>query len=366
MVTSPPYDIVGTKMPRKRKDGDPMGLAGTRLSWRRNKFWYRHRDGRWENVGTDVASAKRRAMLYNDPGDTYGTTGYWLDMFIIDCEARVKSKSLAQRTLDDYRKNVIELKVFFGRLPPEAISPLTVQTYLDEGKRAGRPTRANRERACLSSCLSWLIRTGQCALVVNPCMQASGVQRNEETGRDRYVTNAEYNAVYSEAPKQVQLMMELTYRTLQRPESDILGWTPANIRAKGESKVLRVEQNKTGRILEIALAGRLLDLVEGAIGEVPVLHRTIIHTRKGKPYSYSGLDAMLRRAQVKAKKKLPTLAPFGFRDLKGKGATDMWLSGEPIERIQALCGHKDKATTEIYVKSRWRDSVAANSLKIGA
>jgi len=38
----------------------------------------------------------------------------------------------------------------------------------------------------------------------------------------------------------------------------------------------------------------------------------------------------------------------------------------PIERIQALCGHKDKATTEIYVKQRWRESVASNDRKIGA
>ncbi|MFA7475020.1 MAG: tyrosine-type recombinase/integrase [Castellaniella sp.] len=37
--------------------------------------------------------------------------------------------------------------------------------------------------------------------------------------------------------------------------------------------------------------------------------------------------------------------------MKGKGATDMWLSGIPIERIQALCGHKDKATTEIYART---------------
>lgn len=29
----------------------------------------------------------------------------------------------------------------------------------------------------------------------------------------------------------------------------------------------------------------------------------------------------------------------------------MWLSGIPIERIKALCGHKDKATTEIYARA---------------
>lgn len=353
-------------MGRKRKDGDPFGLAGTRLAWRRNKFWYRHRDGRWENVGTDVEEAKRIARMYNSPGDTYGTLSYWLDMFLRDCEARVKAGDLSSRTLQDYQKNAIELKTVFGQYFPEQISPASVQAYLEEGKRAGRATRANRERACLSSCLSWLIRTGQTTITVNPCMRASGVKRNEEGARERYVTDAEYNAVYEKSPAPVRLMMELTYRTLQRPESDIIGWTPANIRSKAGGKVLRVTQNKTGRTLEIALDGRLKELIDAAIGEVPVLLRPIIHTRKGNQYSYSGLDTMLRRAQAEAKKKMPMLEPFGFRDLKGKGATDMWLAGVPIERIQALCGHKDKSTTEIYVKARWRDSIESNSLQIGA
>lgn len=30
----------------------------------------------------------------------------------------------------------------------------------------------------------------------------------------------------------------------------------------------------------------------------------------------------------------------------------MWLAGQPIERIQLLCGHEDSTTTEIYVKQR--------------
>ena len=52
---------------------------------------------------------------------------------------------------------------------------------------------------------------------------------------------------------------------------------------------------------------------------------------------------------------------FGFYDLKGKGATDMWLHGVPLEHIQALCGHESIKTTEIYVKCRWRGTVQPNS-----
>lgn len=54
------------------------------------------------------------------------------------------------------------------------------------------------------------------------------------------------------------------------------------------------------------------------------------------------------------------IASFGFRDLKGKGATDMWLAGVPIEQIQMLLGHEDKTTTEIYIKQRWRETASSN------
>ena len=61
--------------------------------------------------------------------------------------------------------------------------------------------------------------------------------------------------------------MELVYRTLQRPEVDALAWTPADdIRAKGEGRVLSFVQTKTGRPIDIGIAGQLEALVRAAIG----------------------------------------------------------------------------------------------------
>jgi len=58
--------------------------------------------------------------------------------------------------------------------------------------------------------------------------------------------------------------------------------------------------------------------------------------------------------------------PFGFYDLKGKGATDMWLANVPLTEIQVLCGHESVRTTEIYVKSRWRGTVSPNKTALPA
>lgn len=355
-------------MGRKRKD-DSQGLP-QRVYLRRGTFFYVHRStGRWENIGKDLAAARKRADHYNDATGTFGTMAWYLDAFLADCHQRVAAKTLAARTRDDYTAALPPLKAYFGSLLPTEVLPSHVAEYLDIGANTGRPVRANRERACLSSCMSWMLRTNQAGgLSVNPCMRASGVTRNPELPRERYVTDAEYLAVYAVAPTQVRLMMELVYRTLQRPEVDVLAWTPSNIRQKGSGQVLHFRQSKTGRLIDIGLAGRLAELVASAIGDVPVLHQTIVHTMAGKPYSYSGLSSMLKRAQAKARKAskaMRDMPSWGFRDLKGKGATDMWLAGEPLERIQLLCGHSKKTTTEVYVKARWLETAAPNSRVIG-
>lgn len=354
-------------MGRQRKDGDPFGLAGTRLAYRHGAFYYRHRDGRWERIGSDVTAAKKRAALYNDPTGIFGTTAYWLDRFLVDCEARVKAGDLAERTLSDYQKNAVPLKEFFGNMPPEDIQAAHVQSYLEIGRKAKRPVRANRERACLSSCLSWLMRNGHAPLSTNPCMQAAGTQGNAETKRERYVTDAEYRAVWAAAGTQVRLLLDLTYRTLQRPESDILGWTPAILSRDEHTKarILHFQQGKTKVWVKISLTPDLDTLIRRAMGDPPQIGQPLVHTLQGKRYTYTGIMAMLTAAIKKANKGRPEgqqIPSFGFRDMKGKGATDMWKSGVPIERIQLLCGHADKATTEKYIKARWSEAAAPNEV----
>ena len=361
-------------MGRKRKD-DSLGLP-QRVYLRHGSFFYAHRSGKWENLGKDLAAAKRKAEHYADPTGTYGTMTWFMQQFLLDFEQQVRAKLRSERTLKDYQDAFGTadepgmLRQIFGHFLPQQIEPHHIDAYLKEGAKEGRAVRANRERAALSSCISWMLRNRHGGLKINPCMRASGIQRNSETARARYVTDAEYQAVYEEAPPTVRLLMELTYRTLQRPESDILGWTAAVVKQSPEGgRVLAFQQRKTGRGVQIAVTGDLAALLDQAIGAVPVLHQPIVHTLTGEAYSYSGISAMLKRAQGKARQKHKALAKmpaFGFRDLKGKGATDMWLAGEPIERIQLLCGHSKASTTEIYIKARWTQTVAPNDRKITA
>lgn len=81
---------------------------------------------------------------------------------------------------------------------------------------------------------------------------------------------------------------------------------------------------------------------------------------------------MLKRRQAAVRKQhaekggpLAEMAPRGYYDMKGKGATDMWLAGVPLTLVQVLCGHDSVTTTEKYVKARCRGIVAPNQVAIG-
>jgi integrase len=371
-------------MGRRRKTD--AGLE-PRVYFNHGAYYYVHRDtGRWERLGTDKDEANRKARVINDPDGMFGTMVYWLDQFLLHCEKRVTAGSLSQRTLSDYEDAILAptatrargaLREFF-KTParPEDITPAMVQDFLATNAEIGRPTPANRERAALSACFGWLLRTGQVrGLKANPCLRSSGVQRNPETKRARYVTHDEFREVYAMASLSERLMMELTYRTLQRPESDIIGWTSANLIVEDGTRKLHHVQNKTKVELKIALPENVVQMLNQSLGtdeqrKVVKIVQPLVHRLNGERYTYDGLCSMLKRSTAaanesrKARGKAP-MPSFGFRDLKGKGATDMWLTGVPIERIQLLIGHKSKATTEIYIKQRWRETAQPNMVYMG-
>ena len=224
---------------------------------------------------------------------------------------------------------------------------------------------------------TWLIRKGYAGIRVNPCI---GVRRNRETKRERYVEGDEMLETLVKAPVQVWGLAHLVYRTLQRPE-DIITWTSRNITERDDPagrkvRILRTNQGKTSVTVDIELTPeidaiidrlRLESMPRPPSGRRVVVGMTLIHRRDGKPYTYDGLCSMLKRAQELVRDlhaikggRLAEMPSWGFYDMKGKGATDMWLNGIRLELIQVLCGHDSVKTTERYVKRRWRGIVAPN------
>lgn len=355
-------------MGRPRKN-NPLNLP-PRVYFKHGSFFYQHRDGRWENLGTDLAKAKARGDHLNDPKSTFGTISWYLDEFITWCESRVKNKKLSPRTLADYQDNLTALKAYCGHMTPAELGPHHVQKYLDLGVDMDRSVRANREKACLSACFTWIrTRRPEANVITNPCF---GVRRNTETARDVYVETTHLQAVYRLASPMAIAYAELVYRTLQRPD-DVLGWTRANIAKRTKSdgaeyRVLKFEQSKTGAKLEIEIDAHLasvLDKIKRDVVGIPLIHSTNSKRRNKKKdnaqfwrYTEEGIGSMWRRWVKRA-----GVPPFGVMDLRGKGATDMYLAGISLEKIQALMGHESVTTTEIYVKRRMNIVATPNQVQ---
>lgn len=368
-------------MGRQRTDKD-HGMA-PRVYQRRGAFYYVHRDtGKWEPLGKDQAEANRKARVYNDPDGLHGTVVHFMDQFLAACDARVRAGTLAQRTYEDYCHAILPpdesklaqggLRTFFAPpMTPLDVLPAHIEQYLDIGQANGRAVRANREKACFSAFMSWLIRHNAVpGLIVNPCLKASGVKRNPESKRERYVTHDEYADVYALATRAERLLMELTYRTLQRPESDIIGWTDTIIVTEGDRRFLKFVQNKTGMRMKIAFSAQLDQLLPARTGTVRQLRAPLVATLKGEHYTYTGIGSMLRRSIAaaninRAVRGLPAMESFGFRDLKGKGATDMYyINQTPLAQIQQLLGHANQTTTEIYIKARHTEAAETNNVVV--
>lgn len=348
-------------MPRPRRT-NPLNLP-PRVHVKHGAFYFVHPGGKWERIGTDIEQAKLRGRHLNDGSNQHGTMAWYFAEWLVWLAARVAAGKLAPRTLADYTENIEPLKKYLGHLSPAEITPVAVQTYLDIGVQCDRPKRANREKACLSACLTWIrTRRPDAGLAVNPCF---GVRRNTEKPDDHYVEDADYAAVAKRASPMLRAYAELVYRTLQRP-SDVLAWTRANLRTRTiveagitrEQRYIKTRQSKTGAELEIEIDAHLAGIVDGIKRDViglPLIHRAR-RTRDGQAaqdaatqlgYTEQGVASMWRRWCHLA--KVPT---FGVAHLRGKGATDMYRAGVPLEKIQALMGHESVTTTEIYIKRR--------------
>ena len=157
----------------------------------------------------------------------------------------------APRTQRDNLIELDKLRAVFGRMLIEAIKPHHIRSYLDKRGQTAK-ARANREKALLSHVFNKAREWGYTD-APNPCQ---GVKGFTESGRDRYVTDAEFTAVHARADPTLQDAMDIALLTGQRP-ADVLKIMLADIR----DGALFVAQNKTGAKRAIEIVGELADVV---------------------------------------------------------------------------------------------------------
>jgi len=295
------------------------------------------------SLGKDyVLAVKKWAELSisKEPSSGVVTFRYVAERYIHDV--------LPGKAPETQRVNLSELKrlyAFFDNPPApiNQIEPLNIRQYLDWRKDS--PVAANREKALFSHIFNYAREKGLTSNT-NPC---AGVKGNKEDGRDVYVDDAIFKAVWTAGSESLQDAMDLAYLTGQRP-ADVLKLARSDIK-DGE---LSIQQNKTGKRLRIKISGELA-LVIQRITARRVTGMNLITGKNGAPLNSFNLRnafARARKAAITANPELADkLSAFQFRDLRAKAGTDKEESSG-MSAAQDQLGHATATMTAHYVRHR--------------
>ncbi len=301
------------------------------------RFYYvtSTRPRKWISLGNDINEARRQwAVLEGQAEDPNDRTF----SIVAKRYRREIMPSKALLTRRDNERELEKLEAVFGNVPIDAIRPADVRQYLDvRGQQA--PTRANREKALLSHIINQARAWGY-SDAPNPC---AGIRGHKETGRDRYITDAEYRAVWEAADDDLRDAMDLALLTAQRP-ADVLKMNRADI---GDGHLL-VRQNKTGKKLRIAVVGELAAVIKRMLKRPrKTVGAALIQNEEGQRLTACALRSRFDKARKAAG------VDFQFRDIRAKAASD----SESLAHAQKLLGHKTRGMTEHYTRERKGESV---------
>lgn len=291
-------------------------------------YWYRPPEGDAVRIGPEGQEhLVWRFMLERaeQPAGPVVTMGDCFDRYVSEIVP-----TLTPRTQKDYARHVAILRKVFGHMRPNEIQPRDVGRFLDRPK--GK-IQANRQVAVLSAIYSKMVGRWYVA-EKNPCRD---VERNPARKRTRYVTDAEYQALYAFAKPRVQIMMELALRTYQR-QGDLLTLKWEQVTPEG----VLFRQGKTGKRLMIRRAPKLDAALERAQGLLPHIPKVyVVRSRKGSPYTSEGFRACWQRLMRMAIMKGVIKERFTFHDLRAKAISDT----KEIQKAFEGAGHTSIAMT---------------------
>lgn len=252
-------------------------------------------------------------------------------------------------TQRDNKRELTQLLKFLDDPPGplDAITPQHVRQYL-RWRGITAKVRANREKSLLSHIWNWAREEGYTTLS-NPC---AGVKGYKEKGRDVYVEDDMFQAVYNKGDQALRDAMDLAYLTGQRV---------ADTRTMDQRQVkdgfLHIKQGKTDAKRRIQIVGELASLIERIAARKAsyTVHSTrLIIDDRGQPLTEQVLRERFARAREAAGVEMTA---FQFRDLRAKAGTDKTDTAGDIRQAQQQLGHASIVMTEHYVRKRRGDKV---------
>lgn len=332
-------------MGRRPTRPDAIPRLRARKRGRTTYYFYDHGGNprREEALGTDYGLAVKRWAEIERNG-TEKTQSVITFRYVADRYRAEVIPTKAPRTQDDNDKSLKQLISFFDDppVPLEAIEPQHVGMFMRWRSKAAK-VRANRDKALLSHIWNWAREAGYTKLP-NPC---AGVRGNKETGRDVYVEDDVFAAVWKASSATLRDAMDLAYLCGQRV-SDTLGMDQRDVR----DGFLHVKQGKTGAKRRMEITGDLADVLARIAarkaGHVVRATRLIVGD-DGQPWTY---DRLRRAFRAVCNDLCIDADAFQLRDLRAKAGTDKADTASDIREAQKQLGHSSVVMTEAYTRNR--------------
>ena len=271
----------------------------------------------------DALLAAWRATWGEASRDGMANMGDLLDAYLASLTKRLGVGEISEGTVADYTRCVMSLRPVWERVRIVDVDVPSLYRWREARGESSR-TRANRERTVLFEAFKLAMRDG--IVKENPVAHLVPFR---EKPRERYVTDAEFMAVFAVAPQIVQAAMLIAAVTGLR-QGDILRLRRADFGEHG----LTVRTRKTGQPLEFAWTEGLRRAVLAAVGARDFIPMHLLTTDEGKPYTSDGFRTAWHRAREAA--NLPKT--FTFNDLRAKAGSE--------SRDWRLLGHMDQRTFE--------------------
>ncbi len=308
-------------MPRPKKTDRDLPAC----VYRKHGAIYLVKAGKWIRLGETVSEAMQAyTKALDTPRDGMpGLLNRWFEDMEFSSPA----------TRKNYFFSVKRLSKIFAKLSPDDVTARDIQVMMHHFR--AKPAMANLLRNVLTLSLDFAFLEG----VVDRNV-ARDVRPFKTTARDRYLTDAEFGAIQSKATPTLKVVMSLCYLTGQRI-ADILAIRYADIGEEG----IAFRQQKTKNRLVVAWSSDLRVAVECA----KMLHHsvkglTLLHTRKGTPFSYATIRTLWDRAR-----KAAGVQDAHIHDIRAKAATDANQQGQDSK---TLLGHTSESSHRRYLRSK--------------
>lgn len=289
-----------------------------RVYFKNGSYFFVTKEGKWINLGKSYIDALVEYAKINNDNTPVFTMNQLFDKYLVEI---IPTK--AKNTQKDNISSLKFLRIAFGHMLPDEITPQDIYAYMDARKA---PVRANRDKALLSHVFKKAIRWG--VTTINPCRD---VESNKETPRDRLVTPEEFWLVHDICEnKMIRVAMKLAAITGLR-QNKILSLQVKHLK----EDCIEIDSGKRGLKLSIKRTTELNEVLKEASSIHRVSSLYIIHKKDGQPYSTSGFKAIWKRWRDKALENGLTES-FTFHDLRA-------MAGSSTDDFDLL-GHKDKST----------------------